>query len=515
MGSSVKKVKKVAKSPLGQLALSVAIGNSPFMAGIGGSGLAGSALRAGLTSGLVGVASGRGIDPKRMLTAGATAGLFKGVGNVQADRNFFDSGISNTGALSSALDPAKVKGVDTFAEEQFNPIAEQVNITPSAAPKSFTETFGDINYKRGAAVPTRLGESRIMPGTGIEEIAAAGGIAPAPGIIAPVITPTGIDAGTVDELTAGTALNNSNVGTGLITKDDGSGIRDIFSTKDGLSLGDRFTNVQDSLSAGNYMDALKQVGGAVADRPLSAIALTSMVAGAMQQVPKGSPEYEKRKSSVESYLRKYGSNFYKGEELDDFVSRNLSEYAVGGRVGYAEGSDDEDYKEMAPDYIPTDKEIELMERLNKFNKMRERYEELEDKRQGFKNGSDKVIPIIPKGVFYKGKAKDYPGASKAIREALKKKRDKKMDGGITDIPMGTPRMNKGGITELDYRKTGGFVPVGVKEKADDVPAMLSKNEFVMTADAVRGMGNGSVKKGAQQLYDQMKQAEKMGRGVNA
>ena len=37
----------------------------------------------------------------------------------------------------------------------------------------------------------------------------------------------------------------------------------------------------------------------------------------------------------------------------------------------------------------------------------------------------------------------------------------------------------------------------------------------MTADAVRGMGNGSVKKGAQQLYDQMKQAEKMGRGVNA
>ena len=49
-------------------------------------------------------------------------------------------------------------------------------------------------------------------------------------------------------------------------------------------------------------------------------------------------------------------------------------------------------------------------------------------------------------------------------------------------------MKEMGTIERDYRETGGFVPVGIKEKADDVPAMLSKNEFVMTADAVRGMG---------------------------
>jgi hypothetical protein len=55
----------------------------------------------------------------------------------------------------------------------------------------------------------------------------------------------------------------------------------------------------------------------------------------------------------------------------------------------------------------------------------------------------------------------------------------------TEVPM---RQNQGGISELDYRKTGGFVPVGVKEKADDVPAMLSKNEFVFTADAVKSSG---------------------------
>ena len=81
--------------------------------------------------------------------------------------------------------------------------------------------------------------------------------------------------------------------------------------------------------------------------------------------------------------------------------------------------------------------------------------------------------------------------------------------GITmpSVPTGMPRVNAGGIRELDYRQSGGFVPVGVKEKADDVPAMLSKNEFVMTADAVKAAGGGSVEKGAQRMYDTMKRLE--------
>ena len=77
-------------------------------------------------------------------------------------------------------------------------------------------------------------------------------------------------------------------------------------------------------------------------------------------------------------------------------------------------------------------------------------------------------------------------------------------GGIMDVPV---RTNSEGVKELDYRKTGGFVPIGVKEKADDVPAMLSLNEFVMTADAVRGAGDGSIEKGAQRMYDTMKKLE--------
>ena len=81
--------------------------------------------------------------------------------------------------------------------------------------------------------------------------------------------------------------------------------------------------------------------------------------------------------------------------------------------------------------------------------------------------------------------------------------------GIEGLPL---NQNPAGVTELDLRDSGGFIPpVGVKEKADDIPAMLANNEFVFTADAVRGMGDGSVNKGAQRMYDMMKKLEKGGR----
>jgi hypothetical protein len=66
-------------------------------------------------------------------------------------------------------------------------------------------------------------------------------------------------------------------------------------------------------------------------------------------------------------------------------------------------------------------------------------------------------------------------------------------------------MNLGG-KEMDMRG-GGFVPIGKKERADDVPARLSKNEFVMTADAVRAAGGGSVNEGAKRMYDVMNKLE--------
>jgi hypothetical protein len=61
--------------------------------------------------------------------------------------------------------------------------------------------------------------------------------------------------------------------------------------------------------------------------------------------------------------------------------------------------------------------------------------------------------------------------------------------------------------EKDYRETGGFVEMGRMEKADDVPARLSKNEFVFTADAVRNAGDGDIDKGAEVMYNMMKNLE--------
>jgi hypothetical protein len=91
----------------------------------------------------------------------------------------------------------------------------------------------------------------------------------------------------------------------------------------------------------------------------------------------------------------------------------------------------------------------------------------------------------------------YSGTDdKMIYDAL---RDRKADGGIMDL---------GGL-EKDYRE-GGFVPLGAEERADDVPARLSKNEFVFTADAVRNAGGGDIDKGAEVMQNMMDNLESGG-----
>jgi hypothetical protein len=78
----------------------------------------------------------------------------------------------------------------------------------------------------------------------------------------------------------------------------------------------------------------------------------------------------------------------------------------------------------------------------------------------------------------------------------------------SEVPV---RKNQAGVKELDYRDTGGFVPpIGIKERADDIPAMLSNNEFVFTADAVRNAGGGDENLGAKRMYTLMKNLESGG-----
>jgi hypothetical protein len=74
-------------------------------------------------------------------------------------------------------------------------------------------------------------------------------------------------------------------------------------------------------------------------------------------------------------------------------------------------------------------------------------------------------------------------------------------GGIMNLKMG------GTPVEMDLRAKGGFVPIGKKERADDVPARLSKNEFVFTAKAVRNAGGGDIREGARKMYNLMNKLE--------
>ena len=98
--------------------------------------------------------------------------------------------------------------------------------------------------------------------------------------------------------------------------------------------------------------------------------------------------------------------------------------------------------------------------------------------------------------YYGGDTGMMDEDSKMIYNAL---RDRKADGGLMDL---------GGL-EKDYRE-GGFVPLGAKERADDVPARLSKNEFVFTADAVRNAGQGDIDRGAEVMQNMMDNLESGG-----
>ena len=209
------------------------------------------------------------------------------------------------------------------------------------------------------------------------------------------------------------------------------------------------------------------------------VGVGSLIAGGIDRFtkPKLDPSQERTMgrtaeeiAEVERELRQNYKNLgYTEGEIDLLVEQNMREYrAMGGRIGYSNGS--EDYERRFMELV-----AELMEggftQEQAIEEARERLNRADGGRIGYAMGDT---------------AED--NAMQA--------------SGIMGLPLNE---NPAGVTELDLRNTGGFIPpVGVKEKADDIPAMLSNNEFVFTADAVRGMGDGDVNKGAERMYNMMK-----------
>jgi hypothetical protein len=217
------------------------------------------------------------------------------------------------------------------------------------------------------------------------------------------------------------------------------------------------------------------------------------------------------------------------KEIEDMLNeldRELNKKADGGRIGFFEGSDDpkgvisinplqDDLEELKGGFAGAAPGLlKLMSRGAPTFTSAEKtlvIRNLAGRSKGTADYKKLGINIPQAKAIMDNPAKNLKDAT-ILKEFVKAVMGKK-EGGRIGYMMGSEvpvRKNQGGITELDYRNTGGFVPVGIKEKADDVPAMLSKNEFVMTADAVRGIGNGDVETGAQKLYNIMKQAEKQG-----
>jgi len=121
----------------------------------------------------------------------------------------------------------------------------------------------------------------------------------------------------------------------------------------------------------------------------------------------------------------------------------------------------------------------------------------------------KSNPELLKRMMQARAAANQPQMQQNIQSQMQQNMQSQMQPEAGDGIASALGFRRGGkIHEIDYRDKGGYVPpIGKKERADDIPAMLSNNEFVFTANAVRNAGNGDIKHGAKKMYALMKHLE--------
>ena len=257
----------------------------------------------------------------------------------------------------------------------------------------------------------------------------------------------------------------------------------------GMFSGAKGAGFLKNITGGGILDTAKNFlkGEKTFGKTLGVMAGGTLLGGLLSKAEEGDEEAiaaTRNVGALRSYLDKgYRNLGYKEDEIPALVEEGVAEYtsaqggyASGGRVKFSNGSDDK-------------------------SEMVKRVEELMD--DGYDFGS------AVKKYMEETRDKEAMGGRIGYAFGNKPEQNAIQAAGIEGLPL---NQNPAGVTELDLRDSGGFIPpVGVKEKADDIPAMLANNEFVFTADAVRGMGDGNVNKGAQRMYDMMKKLEKGGR----
>jgi len=272
----------------------------------------------------------------------------------------------------------------------------------------------------------------------------------------------------------------------------------MFGGTAGFGAGSTYGNFARGLMSPNLIGPMTKAGGigrsissALTGKTGTALGITALgglFGGAM--AGKSEEEVEALTRDVpalKSYLTQYYTNLnpelrQSPEKVEQFVNSQIAEYgqrqnqAYGGRMQYGDGT-------MSPEEYFSGKE--------KYMKQKQMEDMIREYERYMRDQSMNRDEVAMGG-------KMDTASENAMQAA-----------GIEGLPV---RQNPKGVKELDLRDNGGFIPpVGIKEKEDDIPAMLSNNEFVFTADAVRGMGDGDVELGAQRMYDQMKMLEKGGR----
>jgi len=195
-------------------------------------------------------------------------------------------------------------------------------------------------------------------------------------------------------------------------------------------------------------------------------------------------------TSVKDYV---GGLYDKGIEL--VKEYPLTSLAVAGGTGAILGS------QQIPERMPGESDAEYQARVAEYQSQYA---------SNLRQNQSGLLPYSAKNPFYAYAANGgrigyaYGSVDQGIMAAPQ-------IANMMGMPVGNPRQNQQGVAELDYRDQGGFVPpIGVKERADDIPAMLSNNEFVFTADAVKNAGGGDPNVGAQKMYTLMKRLESGG-----
>ena len=479
----VKGVKKVAQSPIGRIALTIgatmALGPAGLNIGAGMSPFIGGAMRAGLANLAVQAASGQGINLKEGLIAAGLGGLTSSM---------------SAGTGTEASGAGAGSGYGTSAGGEFagvglgNPTTMPSDVYANIGDGGFTEPFrSSVSEQAASFSPTDY--SNIA--------GAQGGEFATPGM-------------TIDYTKAAQD----------VAKTSSGGIMD---TLKGYAT-----------SAKDYVGGLYDKGiGLVKEYPLTSLAVaggTGAMLGA-QQIPERMPgesdaEYQAR---VAEYQSQYASNLRQNQSgLLPYSANNPFYAANGGRIGYAFGdlvrssgvvsaamnagdapSSDISGSGMGgllvrlirnnPNIFSVVKNTPSP--LNTMQKLLARY-------YGNVNptlNSEEVEKYAREKAAYGGRmGYAYGSVDEGIMAAPQ-------IANMMGMPVGNPRQNQQGVSELDYRDQGGFVPpIGVKERADDIPAMLSNNEFVFTADAVKNAGGGDPNVGAQKMYTLMKRLESGG-----